>query len=80
VLPDGLSQMGHTVLGNADQATEGGTDKRPECWVTVRGLGDATPEYLDRWTATQAAPKAPQRKRSCRRSLNLRVREPDRGS
>jgi len=54
------------------------------------GLGEATPEYLDRWTATQAAPKAPQRKRPCRsRALvldpnrsfvELRVGEPRLGA
>lgn len=55
----------------------------------VSGLGDATPEFLDRWTATQAAPKAPQRKRPCRSralslilrsSVELRVREPRPGA
>jgi hypothetical protein len=53
------------------------------------GLGGCHSRILDRWTATQAAPKAPQRKRPCRsralslilavRSLKLRVREPRQG-
>src|SRR5215471_16048507 len=54
------------------------------------GLGGCHSRISDRWTATQAAPKAPQRKRSCRsRALSLildcsfvelRVREPRPGA
>src|SRR5262249_62247153 len=53
------------------------------------GLGGRHSRILDRWTATQAAPKAPQWKRPCRsRALSLipnrsfvelRVREPRQG-
>jgi hypothetical protein len=50
-------------------------------------VGGFHSRILDRWTATQAAPKAPQRKRPCRsRALSLiltvvelRVREPRQG-
>ena len=53
--------------------TEGGTEISDRKLDDYSGLmGDATPEYLDRWTATQAAPKAPQRKRPCHsRALSL---------
>src|SRR5262245_5182482 len=54
------------------------------------GLGGCHSRILDRWTATQAASKAPQRKRPCRpRALSLildrsfvelRVREPRLGA
>jgi hypothetical protein len=69
--------------------TEGGTEISDRKLDDYSGLGDATPEYLDRWTATQAAPKAPQRKRPCRsralsliltvRSLNCASASPDQG-
>src|SRR5438874_6990293 len=53
------------------------------------GLGGCHSRILDRWTATQAAPKAPQRKRPCRsralsviltvRSLKCALASPDSG-
>jgi hypothetical protein len=76
--------VGHTVC-----PTDGGTEISDRKLDDYSGLGDATPEYLDRWTATQAAPKAPQRKRPCRsralsliltvRSLNCASASPDQG-
>src|SRR5262245_28617863 len=51
------------------------------------GLGGCHSRILDRWTATQAAPKAPQRKRPCRSralslilTVELRVGEPQPGA
>jgi hypothetical protein len=85
--------MGHTVR----QLRIGPEpNRRPECCMTIRAWGKPLPNIggshsriLDRWTATQAAPKAPQRKRPCRsRALvldpnrsfvELRVREPRQG-
>jgi hypothetical protein len=67
---------------------KGEPDKRLECSVTIRAWGMPLPN-IGLWTATQAAPKAPQRKRPCRsralsliltvRSLNSALASPDEG-
>jgi hypothetical protein len=70
--------------------TEGGTELPSGMLSGYSGLGGFHSRTLDRWTAPQAAPKAPQRKRPCRsralsliltvRSLNCAYASPNRGS
>src|SRR5262245_2665599 len=61
-----MLQMGHTVRQPPGRAYRRRNRITTGMLDDYSGLGGCHSRILDQWTATQAAPKAPQRKRPCR--------------